>query len=103
VAALKAGGMGDSGVVGKPLEFAGSLAEAIENALNGLLSQDGITPFPVDDNSRETRDRRRLFVAIAQGIVNYLDANDDALVILSPPGPGGTRAPTGEIIEITTA
>ena len=77
---LRPGGMGlreaDGGPATKPSEFAGSLAEAIENALNALLVADDMDQLPVNNNLPETRDRRRLFVAIAQGLANYLDGRE---------------------------
>ena len=33
---------------------------------------------PADNDEPETRDRRRLFVAIAQGVIDHLAANPDA-------------------------
>jgi hypothetical protein len=101
---LRAGGLGNpSPARGKPPAFAGSMAEAMENALNELLDEAGMPTFDVDDNSPETRDRRRLFVAIARGIVRHLDDNDAAFVIWSAPDAFGHRVPTGEIVEIETA
>jgi hypothetical protein len=97
---LRPGSMGAPDPTGgpagpKPPEFAGSLAESIENAFNALLVTDGMDPLPVDNNLPETRDRRRLFVAIAQGLTNYLDERRvrftfDAL----------TRVPTDETLTI---
>lgn len=58
------GGLFDNG------PFSGSLAAAIENELNLLLTNDGLEALPTD-NSQETRDRRRLFVAIARGVVRH--------------------------------
>jgi hypothetical protein len=65
----------------KPPEFAGSMAEAMENALNAALSGDSMKTFKVDTNSTEARDRRRMFVAIATGMVQYLKNNMDGLQI----------------------
>ena len=79
--ALKPGGMGDRKAAGKPPEFAGSMADAMETALNKLLFNDGINQFDVNTNSEEARARRRLFVAIAQGVVRHLKDNADALWI----------------------
>ena len=78
---LKAGTMGDAGVTGMPLEFENSLAAAIEVALNNILAAEGKITFDLNDNSRQARDRRMLFVAIAQGLVNHLTANEAAFVI----------------------
>ena len=96
--AIKVGGMGSADALGMPPEFAGSMAAAIEAALNTLLAAEGKPELPVDDNSPETRDRRMLFVAIAQGIVNHLTANEAAFVVIDE-----FAVPTGETIDIQTA
>ena len=57
--------------------FTSSMAEAMETALNALLSREGKPTVPVD-NSAESRDRRIMFLAIAQGIVNHLVGNQAA-------------------------
>lgn len=81
---LKAGGLGlsipDGGVEGIPPEFAGSLAQAMEDALNELL-QDEDKPQVPTENTTETRDRRIMFVAIARGIVKHLTDNEAAFTI----------------------
>lgn len=63
-----------------PAEFAGSMAEAMEVALNQLLSATGKPTVPTDD-SDEVRDRRILFVAIARGVIDHLVENEDAFTI----------------------
>lgn len=63
-----------------PAEFAGSMAEAMEVALNQLLSDTGKPTVPTDD-SDEVRDRRILFVAIARGVIDHLVDNEDAFTI----------------------
>jgi hypothetical protein len=73
--------MGDSTDPAKPSEFAGSMAEAIENALLTLLTSDGIQGFATDTNSQDARDRRRLLVAIAQGVLGHMAAHPQALQI----------------------
>jgi hypothetical protein len=60
-----------------PGTFAGSMAEEIEQAFNRLLDH----PLPTAD-SKETRDRRRLFVAIAEGVIRHLDENGPALKVV---------------------
>ena len=74
---LKAGGLGSAATVGIPAEFANSMAQAMENALNDLLQQEGRDPLTTA-NTTATRDRRMMFVAIARGVVNHLVANADA-------------------------
>jgi hypothetical protein len=63
-----------------PTAFDDSLAEAIEDQLNWLLRNDDIEELPKDD-SPETRDRRRMFVAIARGIMQHLNANAASIEI----------------------
>lgn len=79
---LKPGAMGSPDDPGTPSEFAASMAATIEAELNRLLQAEGLPRLPVDDNSRETRDRRRLFVAIARGILRHLDERRDAITVL---------------------
>lgn len=88
------GAMGDPSESGMPAEFSNSMAAAIEAAFNSILAAEGKPTFDPDDNSRQARDRRMLFVAIAQGIMNHLVANQSAFQIWD----GGL--PTGESIEI---
>jgi hypothetical protein len=78
---LKAGGLGvKSDTSAVPSAFASSMAKAMEDALNTLLDAEGHPRVPVD-NTPESRDRRLMFVAIAQGVVNHLVANEDAFRI----------------------
>lgn len=63
------GGTGDT--------YPGSMAQAIEQALDDVRGEHGLAPLPAD--GRE--DRRMLFMAIARGVVAHLAANDDAFVI----------------------
>ena len=61
--------------------FVNSMAEEIENQLNQLMTNDGLPPLSMDLSDQAVRDRRRLFVAIARGVVLHLAANEDAFVI----------------------
>ena len=79
---LKPGGMGSAAGTGEPAAFAASMAADIEAALNSLMAAEGKAPLLIDDNSPDTRDRRMLFVAIAQGVVNHLVNNQAAFQIL---------------------
>jgi hypothetical protein len=54
-----------------------SMAAAIERHLNRLLE----TPLPREDTP-EARDRRRLFAAIARGVIDHLNANPEALRVV---------------------
>lgn len=66
-------------------DFAGSMAEAIEKSLNALLIHDGKDPLPTTETP-ETRDRRRLFIAIATGVIDHLQANADAFEVTHSSG-----------------
>lgn len=70
---------------GQVPNFAGSMAEAMENALNLLLVAEGRPQVPTE-NTAETRDRRVMFLAIAQGVVNHLTANADAFRVVRGDG-----------------
>jgi hypothetical protein len=98
---LRPGGMGlkdPGGTNGpKPGDFVNSMAEAMENALNQLLAKEPMDKLPVDNNSDESRNRRRLFVAIAQGVVRHLHDHQDALEIHD-----AADKPTGLKISIQT-
>ena len=56
--------------------FNGSMAHAIETELAPLLD----TPLPAL-GTPERRDMRRLFVAIARGVVFHLEANEASMVV----------------------
>lgn len=64
--------------------FANSMAEAIDNALRTLMVNDGLPDLKTDPNDPEVRDRRRLFVAIARGVVAHLDAQAGAIRVTLP-------------------
>jgi hypothetical protein len=64
-----------------PAEFAGSLAAAIEAALNFYQTGEGKDAVPVD-NTTETRDRRIMFLAIAKGVIDHLTAHPGAFRIV---------------------
>ena len=80
---LRPGGMGNASdpLNARPPDFANSMADAMDTAFHTLLSKEGMKTFAVDTNSKEARDRRRLFVAIAQGVIRHLTDNAGALVI----------------------
>ena len=65
-----------------------SMAAAIERQLNRLLSDASLDPLPFADTT-EARDRRRMFAAIARGVIEHLAANPDALKIEITSAPGG--------------
>lgn len=80
-----------------PAEFAGSMAAAMEAALNFYMTGEGKQAVPVD-NTTESRDRRILFLAIAKGVIDHLAAKPDAFRIVQSDGD-----PTNLRIEIDTA
>jgi hypothetical protein len=97
MAIIKPGEMGPKSDTGKPAKFADSIAEAMENAFNDTLSADSMRTFEVDTNSTDARDRRRMFVAIATGMMQYLKHNMNGFEILD-----ALNHPTGEKIVMNT-
>ena len=93
--AIKPGAMGAKTWPVTPPEFAESLAAEIEAILSDLLVADGLRPLP-DDNSKESRDRRRLLVAIARGLVKHLDQRRNSITI-SHPDTAVTTSPSFDI------
>lgn len=77
--AIKPGNLGSrNDPLPVPAAFANSMAAAIEAELNALLAADGLPQLDID-NTPESRDRRRLFAAIARGVVRHLHDNLDAI------------------------
>jgi hypothetical protein len=64
-----------------PTDFELSMASSIEKAFLALLQQDGMKTFTIDTNASEARDRRRLLIAIAQGVVRHLVDNAGAFQV----------------------
>jgi hypothetical protein len=64
-----------------PTDFELTMASAIENAFWQLLRQDNMNTFDTDTNSNAARDRRRLLIAIAQGVVSHLVGNAAAFKV----------------------
>ncbi len=75
---------------GHVADFSGSLAEAIENAMKTEWQTVKGSPMPDTDPA----DRRILFVAIAQGVLSYLNShpNDAIKTIEYDDGVGGTNS-----------
>ena len=92
---IKPGRMGSAALPSTPSVFANSMADDIEEAFNALLAVEGLPRMP-NDNSKESRDRRRLFVAIARGIVRHLDQHRTSITVTVPDG-GGTVSPVFDI------
>jgi hypothetical protein len=59
--------------------FDGSMADFVDRELDRLMQLDGLTGLSFDTNDRDVRARRRLFVAIARGVLVYLHQNADAV------------------------
>lgn len=64
--------------------FTDSMASAIEEELNSMMIEDQVPALNMDENDDSVRDRRRLFVAIARGVVRHLEENKDAIKIALP-------------------
>ena len=62
----------------------GSLADLIDHELDRLLQLDSQPGLSFDTSDQEVRARRRLFVAIARGVLLYLARNNDAIDITVP-------------------
>ncbi len=65
-------------------QFTNSMASAIEEELNTLMILDNVPELNMDVNDDSVRDRRRLFVAIARGVVRHLEENKEAIKIALP-------------------
>ncbi|MCV7433709.1 hypothetical protein [Mycolicibacterium bacteremicum] len=76
---LKPGALGPPTDPTTPAEFAASMAAAIEDAYWNSLAADGKRLFDRTTNTESDRDRRRIFVAIAQGVTGHLRVNAAAL------------------------
>jgi len=74
--ALHAGNMGPASAASTPNEFIGTMAQRIEDAYWALLAPE--QQFDRTTNTEQDRDRRRIFVAIAQGMVEHLHDHQGA-------------------------
>jgi len=77
---LKPGGLGSPAAQETPQAFRSSMAEEIEKAFNSLLQREGRPTFS-DDNTAESRDRRLLFAAIAQGVCEHLQKQQGSFTV----------------------
>ena len=66
-----------------------SLGLAMDAAFDALMRADGRPGLP-DAPAEQVRDRQRLFIAIASGMIEHLRANPDAfrIVVDGVPGAG---------------
>jgi hypothetical protein len=74
-----------------------SMAAAIERQLNKLLFADGMDQLPTA-NTQEARDRRRMFAAIARGVIEHLAANPTALKIVMTSAPHDEDDYVGHVV-----
>lgn len=97
MASLRPGTMGSAAdpLNAKPPDFANSMADAMDSAFRELLVLEGMTPFDINTNARDARDRRRIFVAIAQGVIRHLKDHGAALTVVN-----SANVPTGERIQV---
>jgi hypothetical protein len=79
-------------------DFGNSMAAAIESELNTLLVADGLPGLP-GAPAQDVRDRRRLFVAIARGVVRHLRDNQVSIVV--PYNDSGTPRSTSANLNVT--
>jgi hypothetical protein len=81
--------------------FAGSMAEAMEQAIDALLFDDKGIHLPAAD-TEERKDRRRMFIAIAAGVINHLAAHEGAIEVTVHHG-GGNNETVGAVIHVEAA
>jgi hypothetical protein len=93
--------MADQLYAGTNAAFAGSMAEAMENAMDALLFAEKNIHLPTAD-TEERKDRRRLFIAIAAGVINHLAARDGAIEVTVHHG-GGNNETAGSVIHVRAA
>ncbi|MFO0992815.1 MAG: hypothetical protein U1E67_12890 [Hyphomicrobiales bacterium] len=77
--------------------FLDSMAQDIEDALDKLMTDDGLPPLNKDASDQSVRDRRRFIVAIARGVVKHLADNPGAFAITTNSG-----MVTAQLDHITT-
>jgi hypothetical protein len=93
---LKAGNLTPSTNPNDPA-FLNSMAQEIESQLNTLMTNDGLPAISMNPSDQSVRDRRRLIVAIARGVVKHLADNPGAFAITTNSG-----TITAELDHITT-
>jgi hypothetical protein len=86
---------------GTQAAFAGSMAEAMEKAMDTLIQSEGKPGLPMADTV-ERKDRRRLFIAIAAGVINHLAARDGSIEVTVHHG-GGNDETVGAVIHVQAA
>jgi hypothetical protein len=81
-------------------DLTGSIAEAIDLEYHRLLLAAGLPGLTFDMTDHTVRDRRRLFVAIARGIVIHLKAHGAAITV-AVPEPGTLPATVAAAVAVT--
>ena len=82
---------------GTVADFGGSLAEAIDNAMKTEWQAVKNVPLPSEGQD----DRRLLFAAIAQGLFNFLRANQNELINNIALDDGGGLSSSSQNYEVT--
>jgi hypothetical protein len=78
-------------------DFGGSMAAAMESELNLMLADAGLPELPNAEPERS--DHRRLFVAIARGVVKHLLAQQTSMTV--PYQDDGTNRTTSVALVVT--
>ena len=74
---------------------ANAMGDLMDTALDSLMQADGKPGLPTTPEE-QVQDRKRLFRAIAQGVIAHLKANPDAFILEVT----GTSPPTLRVKEI---
>ena len=75
-------------------DMAGSMADTMDHELDRLLKAANLPGLSFDTTDRDVRGRRRLFVAIARGVVIHLQQNQAAFGIAVPAAVPANISPT---------
>jgi hypothetical protein len=81
--------------------FAGTMDQAMEQAMDDLLFAEKNIHLPTAD-TEERKDRRRLFIAIAAGVINHLAARDGAIRVTVHHGSGNDET-VGSVVHVQAA
>ncbi|HEY0104922.1 MAG TPA: hypothetical protein VGB91_02475 [Rhizomicrobium sp.] len=82
--ALKPGNMDIDPLHPRTDDMSGSIADAMDHEFDRLLRAAQLPGLTFDMTDRAVRDRRRLFVAIARGLVIHLKQNSAAFSVIVP-------------------
>lgn len=80
-------------------QFADSMAEEMENALDEVRIEAGLLPLPNPAHPKDLENRRILFSAIARGVVRHLQKKNEAfeITVKVPPHPSVTTYPAVQV------